>query len=183
MTLFITVVGDGRVIIIIIIIITLVLPHHYIYVFGDLSSSQCASQLSSSPPPSFPSLHFLLLHFLRERKLNTNLFFSNFSGTSGISRQNPGISCQKSLFSLVLRAIPNFLAPTPSCGRPPPHRDISGLRSLGSCSFFVSDSSSLISSSSPSSSSWFGLHSTPHAAWTHYLLSDESLSKFCLGKV
>ena len=73
----------------------------------------------------------------RERKLNPNFFFSNFSGTPGISRQNPGISRQKSLISLVSRGIPNFLAPTPSCGRPLPHRKISGLKSLGLGSFFV----------------------------------------------
>ena len=30
-------------------------------------------------------------HIARERKLNQNFFFSNFSGTPGISRQNPGI--------------------------------------------------------------------------------------------
>ena len=73
----------------------------------------------------------------RERKSNPNVFFSNFSGNSGISRQNPGISRQKSLISLVSRGIPNFLAPTPSRGRPLPHRKIFGLKSLGLCSFFV----------------------------------------------
>ena len=66
--------------------------------------------------------------FSRGPKLNTNIFFSNFSGTTGISEQNPGISRQKCLISLVSRDIPNFLAPTPSCGRPPPHRKISGLK-------------------------------------------------------
>ena len=45
------------------------------------------------------------------QKLNTNLFFSNSSGTPGISRQNPGISRPKSLISLVSRDISNFLAP------------------------------------------------------------------------
>ena len=75
----------------------------------------------------------------RERKLNPNFFFSNFSGTPGISRQNPGISRQKSLISPVSRGIPNFLAPTPSCGRTLPHRKISGLKSLGLGSFFVPD--------------------------------------------
>ena len=74
---------------------------------------------------------------IRERKLNTNFFFSNFSGTSGISQQNPGISRQKSLIPWVSRDIPNFLAPTPSRGRPPPHQKISGLKSLGLGSFFV----------------------------------------------
>ena len=49
--------------------------------------------------------------------------------------QNPGISRQKSLISMVSRGIPNSLAPTPSRGRPPPHRKIPGLKSLGLCFF------------------------------------------------
>ena len=74
---------------------------------------------------------------IRGRELNPNIFFSNFSGASGISRQNPGISRQKSLIPWVSRDIPNFLAPTPSRARPPPHRKISGPKSLGLGSFFV----------------------------------------------
>ena len=70
-------------------------------------------------------------------ELKPNIFFSNFWGASGISRQNPGISRQKSLIPWVSRNIPNFLAPTPSRGRPPPHQKISGLNSLGLGSFFV----------------------------------------------
>ena len=73
----------------------------------------------------------------RGQKLNPNIFFSNFSGASGISRQNPGISRQTSLIPWVSRDIPNFLAPTPSRGRPPPHQKIFGLKSLGLGSFFV----------------------------------------------
>ena len=75
----------------------------------------------------------------RGQKLNPNIFFSNFSGASGISRQNPGISRQKSLIPWASRDIPNFLAPTPSRGRPLPHQKISGLKSLGLGSFFVPD--------------------------------------------
>ena len=75
----------------------------------------------------------------RGRELNPNIFFSNFSGASGISRQNPGISRQKSLIPWISRDIPNFLAPTRSRGRPPPHQKISGLKSLGLGSFFVPD--------------------------------------------
>ena len=71
--------------------------------------------------------------------MNPNIFFSNFSGASGISRQTPGISRQKSLIPWVSRDIPNFLAPTHSRGRPPPHQKISGLKSLGLGSFFVPD--------------------------------------------
>ena len=66
------------------------------------------------------------LHWNRERKLTTNFFFSNFSGTPGISQQNPGISRPKSLISLVSRDVSNFLARTHSRGRPPPHWKISG---------------------------------------------------------
>ena len=61
--------------------------------------------------------------------MNTILFFSNFSGTAGISQQNPGISRQKRLISLVSRDIPDFWAPTHSRGRPPPHPKISGPKS------------------------------------------------------
>ena len=78
-----------------------------------------------------------ICHIVRGQKLNPNIFFSNFSGASGISRQIAGISRQKSLIPWVPRDIPNFLAPTPSPGRPPPHQKISGLKSLGLGSFFV----------------------------------------------
>ena len=79
----------------------------------------------------------LLKHYYRRQ----GFFFSNFSGASGISRQNPGISRQKSLISLVSKGISNFLVPTPSCGRPPPHPKKSGPKSLGlgNRSFFVPD--------------------------------------------
>ena len=67
--------------------------------------------------------------------MNTNFFSSNFSDTPRISQQSPGISRQRSLISPVSRDMPNFLAPTPSCGRPPPRQKISGLKSLGLGSF------------------------------------------------
>ena len=86
-------------------------------------------------------VYTIFLENFRERKLNPNFFFSNFSGAPGISRRNPGMSRQKNLISLVSRGIPNFLAPTPSCGRPLPHRKISGLKSLGLGSFFVPETS------------------------------------------
>ena len=74
--------------------------------------------------------------------MNTNFFFSNFSGAAGTSQQNSGISRQKSLISLVSRDMPNFWAPTPSRGRPPPQWKISGPTSVGLCSFFLPDLSS-----------------------------------------
>ena len=96
----------------------------------------------------------------RGRELNPDIFFSNFSGASGISRQNPGISRQKSLIPWVSRDIPNFLAPTPSRGRPPPHQKISGLKSLGLGSFFVPET---ITKIVPwlSDYSWFWSNSVP----------------------
>ena len=56
-------------------------------------------------------------------KIEHSFFFSNFLGAARISQQNPGTSRSKSLISLVSRDIPNFLAPTPSRGRP--HQKIS----------------------------------------------------------
>ena len=58
----------------------------------------------------------------RERKLNTNFFFSNFSGTPGMSRQNPRISRQKVWLPWVSKNIPNFLAPTLHVEAPHPTR-------------------------------------------------------------
>ena len=75
----------------------------------------------------------------RERKLNTNFFFLKLFGhrrdIPAKSRDIP----PKSLISLVSRDIPNFLAPTHSRGRPPPHPKISGPKSLGLGSFFFPD--------------------------------------------
>ena len=91
---------------------------------------------------------FKSIAFSRGQKLNTNFFSSCFSGAAGISQQqNPGTSRPKSLISLVSRDIPNLLGPTPSRGRPLPHRKISGLKSLGLCSFFVPDGSATMISS------------------------------------
>ena len=87
-----------------------------------------------SPKEKGMARHCRALH--RERKLNTNFFFSNFSGAPGISQQNPGISRPECLLSLVSRDISNFLAPTHSRGRPLPHWKISGPKSLGLDSFF-----------------------------------------------
>ena len=75
----------------------------------------------------------------RARNRTQTFFFSNSSGTTGISQQNPGASRPKCLISLVWRDIPSFLAAAPSRGRPLPHRKISGLKSLGLCSFFAPD--------------------------------------------
>ena len=49
----------------------------------------------------------------RGRELNPNLFFSNFSGSSGISQQNPGISRPKSLISLVFEGHTRTFWPPP----------------------------------------------------------------------
>ena len=95
----------------------------------------CPRPLAPRPLTSPGRPPLLRFSINRGQKLNPNIFFSNFSGASGISRQNPGISRQKSLIPWVSRDIPNFLAPTPSRGRPPPHQKISGLKSLGLSSF------------------------------------------------
>ena len=102
------------------------------------STSMDCKQRSSTVSKQAPTVSKRTSHhrFFRGQKLNPNIFFSNFSGASGISRQNPGISRQKSLIPWVSRHIPNFLAPTPSRGRPPPHQKISGLKSLGLGYFF-----------------------------------------------
>ena len=60
-----------------------------------------------------------------------------FRAPPGYPGQNPGISRQKVCFPLVSRDIPNLLASTPSRRRPPPHRKISGPKSLGLCSCFL----------------------------------------------
>ena len=65
--------------------------------------------------------------------------FSNLSDTPTTSHPNPGISHQKVCFPWVSKDIVNFLAPTPSRGRPPPHPKISGPKSLGLGFFFFPD--------------------------------------------
>ena len=73
----------------------------------------------------------ILLHycFLGGQKMNIN-----FSGTPRISDIPP-----KSLVSLGFEGHTELFGPTRSRGRPPPHRDISGPKSLGPCSFFLPD--------------------------------------------
>ena len=71
----------------------------------------------------------------RARELNTNLFFLNFSGRPQDIPQNPGIPCEKVWFHWASKDISDFLAPTPSRERPPPHLKISGPESLGLGSF------------------------------------------------
>ena len=88
--------------------------------------------------PHFATYRAIIAYY-RERKLNPNIFFSNFSGAPGISRQNPGISRPKSLISLFSRDVSNFLAPTRSRGRPLLHWKVSGPKSLGLGSFLLPD--------------------------------------------
>ena len=58
-----------------------------------------------------------------------------FRAPPGLPRKIPGYPAKKVGFSLVLRDIPNLLAPPHSRGRPPPQPKISGPKSLGLCSF------------------------------------------------
>ena len=62
--------------------------------------------LSRDSPHLF--LRFLGNLFIRGRESNTNSFFSNFSGTPVISRQNPGICRQKNLLTLRGQRLKNF---------------------------------------------------------------------------
>ena len=67
---------------------------------------------------------FEVVNVDRGQKLNTYFFlklFGHFRDIPAKSRDIP----PKSLISLASRDISNFLAPTPSCKRPPPHRKIS----------------------------------------------------------
>ena len=67
-------------------------------------------------------------------------FLEFFGQRPGISWQkHPGIFCKKVWFPRASSNIPNFLAPTPSRGRLPPHRNISGPKRLGLRSFFLCD--------------------------------------------
>ena len=74
-------------------------------------------------------------HQNRGRELNTNLF------SPGISWQNPGISRKKSLVCRCFEGHTKLFGPHPFTGRPPPHRKISGPKSLslGLGSFFFLD--------------------------------------------
>ena len=94
----------------------------------ELSSYSCLLKFSQLIPQ------------YRGKKLNT-IVFSNFVRTPGHPNQNPGISRQNVWFSWASRDIPSIVAPTHSRGRSPPHRKISGPKSLGLCSFFLPDKS------------------------------------------
>ena len=81
--------------------------------------------------------------------------------------------------------MPNFLAPTPSRGRPPPHRAKTGLESLGLRSFFGPDSKgnhriqlkfTYLSRSESSS------HQCPWARSMHRPRKTELSCTFCLGQ-
>ena len=76
----------------------------------------------------------LVVHFrtfCSGTKIEHKLFFLKLFGhRRNISQQNPGISSQKSLISLVSRDIPKFLAPTHSRGRSSSHPKTSGPNSL-----------------------------------------------------
>ena len=89
-----------------------------------------------------PFLETLFSYLFRGRKLNTNFFSLKLLGhPRDILEKIPGDPARK-LVSLGFEGhthIPNFLAPTPSRGRPPPHPKISGPKSLGLGSYFFPD--------------------------------------------
>ena len=59
-----------------------------------------------------------------------------FRAPLGYPSKIPGYPPKKSVFPRFSRDIPNLLVPTPSCGKPPPHRMISRPTSWGLCSFW-----------------------------------------------
>ena len=82
----------------------------------------------------------------------TQTFFSQtFRALPGYPGKIPGYPAKKSVIPWVSRDMPNFLAPTPSRGRPPPHPKISGPKSLGLGSFFVPDEKCFVASPSQKS--------------------------------
>ena len=72
---------------------------------------------------------------LEAKNWTQTFFYQTFRALPGYPGKIPGGPAKKRLISLVSRDISNFLAPTPSRGRPLPHRKISGVKSLGLCSF------------------------------------------------
>ena len=62
------------------------------------------------------------LFWIRGQELNANIFFSNFLGTSGISRQNSRDMPPRNFGFLCSEGHTELLVPTPSRGRPPPTR-------------------------------------------------------------
>ena len=91
-------------------------------------------------------------------RIKHKLFSQTFRAPPGHDAKNPGIFRQKSLFSLSSRDIPNFLAPTLACGRPPSHRT----KKFELCSFFLPDNSlaTFFASFTLSQGSSLGHHAT-----------------------
>ena len=83
--------------------------------FRDFPGGQPLSLGSLTPSPDSQKLSLTVhgLHFTVCAPSN-KLLFSNFSGNSGISRQNPATSRPKGWFPWVSRDIPSFMAPTRS---------------------------------------------------------------------
>ena len=74
--------------------------------------------------------------FLRTTAFRTITFGNSRRARLGYPGKNPGISRQKVWFPWVSKDIPNFLAPTPLHGRPPPYLKISGPKCLRLGPFF-----------------------------------------------
>ena len=106
----------------------------------DIVCNTGAGVLRKSPG-ALGGAHVLDTHsrYSRERKLNTNFFFSNFSGTSGISRQNPGISRPKSLISLVFEGRIELFGPHPFTWKTPTPLENIRTKKFGFGFFFLPD--------------------------------------------
>ena len=77
-------------------------------------------------------------------KIEHKLYFSNFSGTPGISQQNPGISCQKKFGFPGFEGHTELFGPHPFMWKTPTSQKIPGPKSLSLCSFFLLETNSKI---------------------------------------
>ena len=76
--------------------------------------------------------------YTREQELNTNLFYQNFQASPGHRGKIQDIPEKKIDFP-GFEGRTELLDPHPFTWKTLPHRRISGLKSLGLCSFFVPD--------------------------------------------
>ena len=118
---------------------------HFCLRFGFLSRKLLRIGGRRVVAKCFVKLHKLMSlccqNRLGKKKLGPKIEHKLFSQTfraPRISRQNPGISRQKSLVSLVSRDIPNFLAPTQLARENPPSKLQASLNVRENCFLEVS---------------------------------------------
>ena len=87
------------------------------------------------PPPRKRKSYFYCRLAVSEIK---QMYFSAFfRAPPGYPSQSPGASLQRVCFPGFRGTYRTFWPPTPSRGRPPPHRKLSGPKSLSLCSFLL----------------------------------------------